>query len=80
MSGSGSSTRSGGSTQSNSYNGDSTDGGSGTATIPEPDRDNVPNWWGYELVDVPPPDDTDIQAQLDAKFSLSVVYQQMRST
>jgi hypothetical protein len=81
MSWSGSSTRgSDGSTLSNSYDGDSADGGSGSATIPEPDADRVPKWWEYELVDVAPPDDTEIQAQLEARFSLAVVYQQMRST
>jgi hypothetical protein len=47
--------------------------------IPEPDRDNVPNWWSYDVPDVPCPNDPSVENEFEAKYAFAVVYQQMRT-
>jgi hypothetical protein len=47
--------------------------------IPEPDRDNAPNWWTYEPADVPFVTDPAVEVDLEAKYDFSVMYQQMRT-
>lgn len=40
---------------------------------------NKPDWKTFQVPEVPPPDDSAIEAELNKKFDIAVLFQQMRS-
>lgn len=40
---------------------------------------NKPDWKTFQVPEVPPPDDTAIEAELNKKFDITTLFQQMRT-
>lgn len=44
-----------------------------------PAKDVIPDWRTFDLPEIEPPDDTQIEEELNKRFDISTLFQQMRS-
>lgn len=64
---------------SNTQSGDSSESSQNTKKAKDRHKDASYEWRTFQMPTVPPPDDSQIEAQLNQYYDITVLFQQMRS-